>query len=66
MKRALVRVGLLCVGIVTTIIDTPMSLTVNDMLDVFVIANIACHTVSHKCLMTTKALVKEVIWSFFI
>ncbi len=66
MKKALVRAGLLCIGVITTAIDTPMSLAINDMLDAIVITDIACHAVSYKCLMTTKALVKEVIASFLI
>ena len=66
MKKALVRAGLLCAGIVTTVIDTPTSLAANDALDAFVISDIACHAISYRCLMTTKSLVKEIIMSFFI
>lgn len=66
MKKALIRAGFLCAGIITTIIDTPMSLMVNASLDTFVITNIACNAIAYKCLMTTKSLVKEVILSFFI
>lgn len=66
MKKALVRAGLLCAGVVTTAIDIQMSLAINDMLDAIIITDIACHAVTYRCLMTAKSFVKEVIASFFI
>lgn len=66
MKKALVRAGMLCAGVVTTVMDTPTSLAVNDALDAFVISNIACYAIEYRCLMTTKSLIKEIVKSFFI